>query len=67
MSTPREPDGWFVSLKDTKTGKVSELAIARTKESANDWRRKGYILRPFIYLNETPENEQPQEGSGKDA
>lgn len=56
MTSPRNPEGWFVSLKDAKSGKISELMIARTPEAAEEWRAKGYIVRPFIYIAE-PEGE----------
>lgn len=50
MTEERKPDGWFIALKDAKSGKVSEVAIARTPESAEEWRSKGYIIKPFVYL-----------------
>lgn len=41
MTEERKPDGWFVSLKDVKSGKISELMIARTPEAAEERRSKG--------------------------
>lgn len=48
----REPDGWFIALKDAKTGKESELLIMRNRKAAEAWRDKGYIIKPFIYLKD---------------
>lgn len=55
MTEERKPDGWFIALKDVKTGKVNELAIMRTPEAAADYRQRGYIVRPFIYLSDADE------------
>jgi hypothetical protein len=52
VTEERKPDGYFIALKDAKTGKVNELSIMRTPEAAADWQSRGYIVRPFIYLND---------------
>lgn len=57
MSDERKPDGWFIALKDAKSGKVNELSIMRTPEAAAEWRSKGYIVRPFIYMNDIQTDE----------